>query len=83
MKPTQAFTSFFCHSDFVRENDITTELATNLINEIEPLLPALYKMGLGNGNIKSEGGYGNVARKFIQGCRDAILANEPLVFGYV
>lgn len=69
---------FFMHSDC--DGEISPENCERIANEMEPLLPKLDAMGMGAGHIASRGGYGEVCRKFIAGCREAARSNEPLEF---
>ncbi len=71
--------AFFCHSDC--DGEIEPELAGKLADEMEALLPHMDKLGSGGGHIDRDGGFGNVTRMFIAGCRRAAEANEPLLFG--
>jgi hypothetical protein len=67
------------HSDC--DGEISPKLCNKLADEIEALLPALHALGIGSGHIQCAGGYGEVARKFIEGCRRAAAENKPLIFG--
>ena len=71
----------FCllaHSDC--DGEISREDCGRIVEELEPLLPALDAMGLGSGHIERGGGFGAVARRFIEGCVTAFEANESLIF---
>jgi hypothetical protein len=70
---------FFMHND--SDGEIAPDLAAKLADEMESLLPELDKMGTGGGHLEDAGGIGAVARKWINGCREAAKANEPLSFG--
>jgi len=69
---------FLCHSDC--DGEISPEDCKKIADEMEALLPKIDEMGEGEGHIKRDGGYGEVARRFIKGCRKAHKANEPLEF---
>lgn len=70
--------AFFMNSDCDGEIDPAT--AGKLADEMELLLPALDAMGEGAGHIMKRGGYGQVAREWIAGCRLAVGYNEPIEF---
>ena len=67
-----------CHSDCDGEIDPAT--CALLADELTALLPFMDAWGLGCGHIAQRGGYADVTRTFIQGCRRAAAANEPLEF---
>lgn len=69
---------FFMHSDC--DGEIEPAAALCLADDLEMILPELDELGLGVGHIQHRGGYGNVARKMIAGCRRAAEVDEPLVF---
>ncbi|MBW1739413.1 MAG: hypothetical protein JRJ69_18305 [Deltaproteobacteria bacterium] len=69
---------FLSHSDC--DGEISPEDCKKVADELEELLPKLDAMGKGKGHIFLVGGYGNVCRKFIAGCRLAAEKNEPLEF---
>lgn len=62
---------FFRHSDC--DGEIAPDICGKLADEMEALIPALEALGV-------EGGYANMARRFIAGCRSAHQAGEPLEF---
>lgn len=70
---------FLSHSDC--DGEISPEDCIKIANDLEPLIPRLAELGLGWGHIEREGGYAEVCRKFVNGCRSAAAANEPLTFG--
>ena len=69
---------FLGHSDC--DGEISPDDCVRVADEIEPLLPQLAKLGAGGGHISFAGGYAEVARKFVEGCRLAASNNEPLTF---
>jgi hypothetical protein len=69
---------FLKHSDC--DGEISPEDCTKVADELESLLPEIEKYGMGGGHISARGGYADVARKFIGGCREAAKSNEPLIF---
>lgn len=71
---------FFCHDDCCGE--INPDLCAKLAYELEALLPEIERAAPAeeSGHIAREGGYVEVTRKFIAGCRAAAEAGEPLGF---
>lgn len=72
---------FFSHSDC--DGEITPEMCVHVANELEAILPMLEKLETTNiayGHLTRYGGYVGTTRQFIQGCRSAAEANEPLLF---
>jgi hypothetical protein len=70
---------FMSHSDC--DGVILPEMAGQLADELEELLPVIEAMGLTDaGHIGRAGGYPAVVRKLIAGCRLAAKHNEPLEF---
>lgn len=69
---------FLCHSDC--DGYISYSMAGKLADEMEALLPEIDKAGSGGGHIERDGGYGEVARKFIAGCRAAKKHRQRLKF---
>lgn len=76
-------TEFFRHSDC--EGEISPEMCQIIADELEQILPNIIILekteGKGSGHILSQGGYVQLAKYFIQGCRLAAKGNENLVFG--
>ncbi|GIW59486.1 MAG: hypothetical protein KatS3mg087_0552 [Patescibacteria group bacterium] len=60
--------------------EISPEDCTKVANDLEPLIPRLADLGFGSGHIEREGGYAAVCQKFVDGCRAAAEAKEPLIF---
>jgi hypothetical protein len=69
---------FMRHSDC--DGDISPTMCAKVADDLEALLPAIDGMGSGGGHIERNGGYGEVARRFIAGCREAAAAGETLEF---
>lgn len=69
---------FLSHSDC--DGDIPPALCVYVADELEALLPAIEKAGLGDGHILRGGGYAGVTETFIKGCRAAAAAGQPLEF---
>jgi len=69
---------FLRHSDC--DGEISPEDCRKVADEMEAILPDIEKAGEGGGHIAARGGFGEVARKFIRGCREAAANNEPLEF---
>lgn len=67
---------FFCHSDC--DGEISPEMCKIVADELEPLLEKMPEESLGH--IAARGGYRKVLQYFIDGCRAAHAANEPLDF---
>ena len=70
--------AFLSHSDC--EGEISPQECGRLADELEALLPRLDALGDGAGHIARDGGYGDVCRQFIAGCRLAAERGEPLEF---
>lgn len=70
--------AFLEHSDC--DGIIAPEICKALADEMEALLPRLDAAGSGGGHIERAGGFGGVARQFIQGCRMASSRGEDLDF---
>lgn len=71
--------AFLTHSDC--EGDISPEMCVHVANELEVLLPKIEALGWKDGgHIKARGGYVEVVRKFIAGCRAAAAEGVPLGF---
>lgn len=73
---------FLTHSDC--DGEISPEMCVHVADELEAVLPMVEEMeakeGPGAGHIFRDGGYTAVTKRFIQGCRQAAEANEPLIF---
>jgi len=73
--------AFLCHSDC--DGEIPPEACLKLADELEAVLPVIEKIASveqAGGHIAARGGYVEVTKKFIAGCRDAASKNEPLDF---
>ena len=70
---------FLNHSDC--DGEISPEMCKLVADELEELMPK-FKESLppSGGHIALQEGYVNVLRKFIEGCRAAYAAGEPLIF---
>ena len=67
------------HSDY--NGEISPEMCVKIADELEELLPKIESLpDTSGGHIKARGGYVGVTRKFIDGCRAAAAAGEPLIF---
>ena len=70
---------FLRHSDC--DGDISPETCVKVADDLERLMPKMLELGWeSHGHIKAYGGFIEVVRKFIAGCRSAAEANEPLLF---
>jgi hypothetical protein len=70
---------FLTHSDC--DGEISPEMCAKVADDLEEILPNLEAMNWQNGgHIGAQGGYVEVVKKFIAGCRAAAAANEPLEF---
>ena len=69
---------FMQHSDC--DGEISPEKCESVASDLEAILPQVIAEGLGAGHIARGGGYGGVLRQFIDGCRRAAAADEPLEF---
>lgn len=69
---------FLKHSDC--DGSINPSVCKKIANEMEVLLPKLAEMGSGGGHIDRDGGYEQVAKTFIAGCRAASAAKQKLLF---
>ena len=68
---------FLRHSDC--DGEISPEMCMKVADDLEPLLPKMPEGGAGH--IARRGGYREVLRKFIAGCRAAAAEGVPLTFG--
>lgn len=66
------------HSDC--DGEISPEDCALVAKDLSRLLPKLDAMGEGGGHIARDGGYGQVARRFVRGCVSASEAGEALEF---
>ena len=72
---------FFMHSDC--DGEIPPEKCRQVADELEVLLPEIAKLDDSQwnwGHVFHQGGFSGVTRKFIDGCRGAADAGEPLTF---
>jgi hypothetical protein len=67
---------FLTHSDC--DGEISAEMCALVADELEPLLEKMPTDS--GGHIAARGGYREVLQYFIDGCRAAHAANEPLEF---
>ena len=73
-------------SAFLRSNDcggveFSPEVAAQIANDLEKLLPALASMDEGRMNMILRGGFRGATAQYIAGCRAAAAAGEPLTYG--
>ena len=73
-------------SAFLRSNDcggveFSPEVAAQIADDLEKLLPALAEMGDGGDYMAHRGGYYGATRRYTAGCRAAAAAGEPLTYG--
>lgn len=72
---------FFCHSDC--EGEIQPEMCKVVADELESILPyieAREAKDRSAGGLLMRGGYVQITKEFIEGCREAYKKNEPLEF---
>ena len=70
---------FLMHSDC--DGEISPEMCIKVADDLERLLPKMEALRWQEfGHIAAQGGFVEVVRKFIAGCRDAASAGEPLDF---
>jgi hypothetical protein len=70
---------FLSHSDC--DGEISPEMCTKVANELEALIPAVESLNwIAVGHIARDGGYAEVLRRFISGCREAANKGESLRF---
>lgn len=70
---------FLTHSDC--DGEIDPAMCLKVAEDLERLLPKMEAMSWqSHGHIAARGGFVEVVRKFITGCRAAAAANEPLCF---
>lgn len=67
---------FLSHSDC--DGEIAPEMCAKVADALEAVLPDMPTRGVGH--IAARGGYREVLRKFIAGCRAAAAKGEPLGF---
>lgn len=71
--------AFLEHSDC--DGEISPEMCVKVADDLERLMPKMETLGwTSHGHIARDGGFLEVVRKFIAGCRAAAEANEPLEF---
>lgn len=72
-------------SAFLRSSDcdgeFAPEVAAQMADDLEKLLPALASMDEGQVNMPFRGGYRGATIQYIAGCRAAAAAGEPLTYG--
>lgn len=70
---------FLTHSDC--DGEIAPDMCVKVADDLEALLPKMEALRWeSHGHIAARGGFLEVVRKFIAGCRAAAAANEPLDF---
>lgn len=72
---------FFCHSDC--DGEISPEMCKVVADELEEILPKIEELAekeQAYGHILRDGGWVEVTKRFINGCRLAHERNEPLEF---
>lgn len=72
---------FFTHSDC--DGEISPEMCTVVANELESIMPQIEKLAdthQSSGHILRDGGYVEVTKRFIAGCRSAAEENVSLEF---
>jgi len=70
---------FLVHSDC--DGEISPEMCVKVANELEAVLPKVEALGwVSVGHIAARGGFVEVLRKFIAGCRAAAAEGVPLGF---
>lgn len=70
---------FLTHSDC--DGEIAPAMCIKVADDLERLLPRMEALGWeSHGHIAARGGFIEVVRKFIAGCRSAAAAGEPLDF---
>lgn len=78
----KGLTEFFAHSDC--DGYIPPEMCLIVADELEKILPSIIRLeqleGKGIGHILSQGGYVQMTKYFIQGCRMAAKENRNLEF---
>ncbi|PAV30260.1 hypothetical protein CIL05_07265 [Virgibacillus profundi] len=77
----KGLTEFLKHSDC--DGEISPEMCKIVADELEEIMPQIEKLAETEesyGHIKGNGGYVEVTKRFIEGCRLAHERNEPLEF---
>lgn len=70
---------FLTHSDC--DGEISPEMCAKVADDLEKLLPKIASIpNQGGGHIAARGGFAEVIRKFIAGCREAASKGEYLKF---
>jgi hypothetical protein len=70
---------FLTHSDC--DGEISPEMCLKVADDLERILPKIQSLpDQGGGHIARRGGFAEVTKKFIAGCREAAANNEPLRF---
>lgn len=70
---------FLAHSDC--DGEIDTAMCVKVADDLEQLMPKMEALRWeSHGHIAAGGGFLEMVRKFIAGCRAAAAANEPLDF---
>lgn len=75
-KTMPGMVEFLMHSDC--EGEISPEMCVKVADDLESILPEMPEGGAGH--IAARGGYREVLRKFIAGCRAAAAEGVPLGF---
>lgn len=71
--------AFLMHSDC--DGEISPEMCVKVADDLEKILPAIAALpDRGGGHIAARGGFAEVTRKFIAGCREAAKEGVPLEF---
>jgi hypothetical protein len=70
---------FLCHSDC--DGEIEPDMCVKVADDLERIIPLVEALGsTAFGHIEAQGGYVEVLRKLVVGCRLAAEQNEPLLF---
>lgn len=70
---------FLTHSDC--DGEISPEMCIKVADDLEKILPKVEALNSASGgHIAARGGYAEVIRKFIAGCRKAAAEDQPLEF---
>jgi predicted esterase len=78
-KKTPGLMIFLTHSDC--DGIISPKSCVKVADDLEKVLPKIEELDtISYGHIAARGGYAEVLRKFITGCRLAAQENKPLLF---